>query len=252
MDDDRFRYCPREHNLGILANVVEGYKASTTPYVMEVDDDDCLTPTCLEHLIAPLEREADVVLSFADLEVVDAEGTVGSAELRASAVQKDRVLHEGRYDDFTLIAARGFVFTIAALFRRDAIDWSEIPEEAATSYDRYLALAAARTGGAAFYVDERVVRYRVHDRSDTAQQYMTQHQGAMFILEHARDGAGPEERAILDAEITNLRVEGAKFLLREGQRRAAAASAVAALTSPGMLGYLRHRLDRRATRSSLD
>jgi hypothetical protein len=54
------------------------------------------------------------------------------------------------------------------VFRRDAVDWTAIAARAGIAVDLYLAYLAARTGGAAWYCNKRLVRYRQHIGSTTA------------------------------------------------------------------------------------
>jgi hypothetical protein len=82
---------------------------------------------------------------------------------------RDRI-SEGAHQPFTHIATvyRSIWTASAAVFRRDAIDWSDIPAEAGVVIDLYIAYLAARTGGGAWYCNQRLARYRVHGGSTTA------------------------------------------------------------------------------------
>lgn len=247
-DDDRFVYAPREANLGILGNVIEGYRQSNGHFVMELDDDDYLAPRCLERLVSPLLANTEIALSFSDMEIIDERGRVVPDSIRHTKIQVDRHLREGLYDQFTELAARGFVFTVAALWRRDAVDWADIPEQAATAYDRYLTVAAARGGRPAYYVDERLAYYRVHPNADSEQHFVEQWQGAMFVLQEALQRATPTEASILNTEIVNLRVEMARFLIRERHWRDATQALLSAIRTPACPRYIAHYARRCAAR----
>ena len=55
-----------------------------------------------------------------------------------------------------------------ALFRTEAIDFDDFPEEVSSSYDYWLTYLAVRNGGAAFYEPRRLTSYRVHPGSETS------------------------------------------------------------------------------------
>src|SRR5450755_1545502 len=56
---------------------------------------------------------------------------------------------------------------MAALFRRETIDWADFPPEVGTYYDVWLTYLVARTGAAGYYDPRRLTRYRVHQASET-------------------------------------------------------------------------------------
>lgn len=237
LKDPRFTYIPRRENLGILGNVIEGYRAVKSEFVMELDDDDALAPNCIERLVEPLIGRDDIALSFSDLEVIDASGRSVSPMVRRTKIQDSRELREGLYEDFTELAARGYVFTVAALLRRDAVDWTTIPEGATTAYDRYLAVQAARRQRGAYYVDERLAYYRIHADADSEQEFLAQCDGALFVLRQALQDASAFEQEILEGEITNLRFEIARFYVRERNWSAAARSVAVGILSPSGLHH---------------
>lgn len=248
LEDDRFSYVARTTNVGILGNVIAGFRDTRSPLVMELDDDDYLAPQCLERLVSPFDGRPGLALTFADLEVIDARGAVVSPETREGTVQPERHLRQGFYEDFTLLAARGFIFTVAAVLNRDAVDWATIPAEATTSYDRYLTVTAARRGGGAYYVDERLAFYRVHPDMDSTRRQEEQLDGAMFVLMNALRTAGPVEARILRDEITNLHLERVRLYVRQHRWWGAARALGSAISSwPGTL-YTFTTLGRRCLR----
>lgn len=206
LQDDRFHYVPRKQNLGIFGNAIAGFQQAQSDYVMEVDDDDRLYPEALEILIRPLLADPDLTLSFADLDVVDDDGRVLTGVARTDFVPDRPGLTEGIQRPFTELAARGRIFMMAAVIRRDAVDWSAIPPSVATAYDRYLALVAAREGKAAYYVGRSVAAYRVHVDGDTVFHASHQLAGALEALRLERPLVDDEARRVLDAEIVRLRV----------------------------------------------
>lgn len=54
--DSRVQFLPRSENLGLYATMEQLYQACESEWVMSLADDDCLTPTCLAHGLALVER----------------------------------------------------------------------------------------------------------------------------------------------------------------------------------------------------
>jgi len=69
---------------------------------------------------------------------------------------------------------------MAAVIRRDAIEWDDFPAEAGPVYDYWLNYLACRTGRGAYYHPERLTRYRVHPGSETATGRMRVHRGQIY------------------------------------------------------------------------
>lgn len=241
LDDARFRWVPRETNLGILGNVWSGFAAAETELVMEVDDDDVLAPDALAVLVPPLLEDPSLLISFADVDLVDGAGAPLRPEHPMSAVVSRRSVPEGRLRPFHEAAARGDILMVAAVLRRSAIDWSARPDTVGTAYDRHLAVALARTGGAALHIARPVVAYRIHDGADTSRELTSQLDGAVTVLEAelARSGDRRHLRAVRD-ELTRTRILRVRSLVADGRPRAAATTVATVLTGPrGLRGSVR-------------
>ncbi len=245
--DHRFLYVARPHNLGMLGNVLQGFREAGTELILELDDDDRLLPDALEHLVAPFDEFEDLVLSFGDLCIVDETGAAVPPEVASETVSSARSLTPGIQPRFREIAARGFIETPAVLVRRDVLVAMDFPAEAGTAYDLHLCIQAARAGGDAYYVGRPVVRYCVHDGADSELNYPDQLAAAEFVLLMARSGAIGEEKHVLAEELANIRVEQIRTALRRREWRMAAGHARQAFSdSPGarvtMSWYARVRI----------
>lgn len=245
LEDPRFRWQPREQNLGILGNVWAGFADARTPLVMEVDDDDVLTEDALEVLVSPLLDDPDLVVSFGDVRLVDGAGEPLPHEHPMTALVSRRTVPPGRLHPFHEVAARGDIYMVAAVLRHSAIDWSRRPDFAGTAYDRHLGVALARTGSAAHHVSRPVVSYRIHDLADGSRATTAQLDGAIAVLEDELvRGGGPLHRRVVRDELTRTRILRLRSLAADGHRREAAAAAVAVLTGPRGLrgsGRFTHR-----------
>lgn len=218
MRDSRFQYCPRERNMGILGNAVQGFADAQTTWVMEVDDDDLLHPHCLSSLMEPLLADAGLAVSFGNVEVIDRHGRVLPPEERRAFLRPDRGIVTGAYRPFTDLAVQGLVYLVAAVLRHDAVDWEAIPRESGPAYDRYIAVAAARDDVGAYYVDEVVMAYRVHLSADSVMHESRQVRGAIAALEAARRFVPARSRRAFAEELGYQRLMLARALVHERDR----------------------------------
>jgi len=166
--DDRIQFCRNATNLGIAWNFTYATKQAQGKYIASLNDDDVWTETFLEKLVAPLEANPDLVLSFCDYYVIDAQGMIHTqwTEQQARKEQRDRLI-EGIYCPFWKVGlVDQAVFTsCAAVLRKDAINLAELPN-AGVFWDYYLTYLACRTGRGAYYCPDRLAHYRRHPESE--------------------------------------------------------------------------------------
>lgn len=253
LQDRRFHWVPRPTNLGILRNAWEGFAAAGTELVMEVDDDDLLLPDALELLVPPMLEDPDLVVAFGDLELVDGSGSPLPPHHPLSGQLTLDHVPAGHIRPFHALAARGEVYMVSAVLRRDAVDWSERPDHAGTSYDRHLTVRLAGTGRGAHHVARPVVAYRIHDDADGAQHFTAQADGAVRVLEtELATVADAGYRTVLQDELTRTRILQVRSHLAGGDPRAAAATAKVVLAHPwgvrATASYLRAYLTRLSRR----
>lgn len=261
LEDPRFCYIPRAHNIGMLKNVLQGFRDAVTEYVMEVDDDDVLYPNCLSRLIEPFTRIDELTIVFGDLDVIDGDGKVMPLERRVRYLPSLDFLSEGVHQPFTDLAAYGYVFLMSSVLRKDHIDWNAVPVSAATAYDRYLTLAASRNDAAGYFIHEAVMAYRVHERSDGLRFTTQCLSGALEVLTRELPLAAPTARQTIQLEIVRTRLRLARAYrssgdgtaVREQLRGLSTPSAVRALAFMSIRQYLPQqvRLVRDVARSRL-
>lgn len=220
LNDPKFSYVPRPQNLGILGNALQGFADSRTPWVMEVDDDDILYPHCLESLMQPLLEDPSLALSFGDLNVIDSDGNKLPDHLQLNFIRSDRGITPGLQRSFESIAIRGLIFMVAAIVRKDAVDWLRVPLTAGPAYDRFIGISASCGGRAAFYVKEPLVGYRVHPTADGIAFEERQIAGTLNALAAAEGDVNGEARRVLREEMLRqyllwMRVQAAKAGARE-------------------------------------
>lgn len=234
LGDDRITYIPRETNLGMVANVFDGFRRCTGDYVMKFDDDDEMYPECLEVLTAPFGERPGLAVSASDFDLVDDEGQL-LPELYAQRIAqtgRDRT-PEGYLRPFTAAAARGTLDMVSALIRRSAIDWTAIDERADSAYDLHLLLTAAGDAAEAHYSSRRLVRYRIHGSSDSSTRHTQQTAGAVYARIQALESGRHTDVEVLRSTLAGAGVMLARGYLRQGRT----AEARDALIRSGALSF---------------
>ncbi|OKH44254.1 glycosyl transferase [Calothrix sp. HK-06] len=171
-NDPRIRYYRNSSNLGMLVNTIQTFKYARGKYVASLLDDDMWEPDYLAKLVPLLEENSNLALAFCDHYMMNASGTldIASTENCTRAYKRDQ-LKQGVYQPFALHALvnQSVSPAIAAVIRRDIVDWDEFTNDIAGMWDVYLSYICCRTGQGAYYYPERLTRYREHEQTDTMQ-----------------------------------------------------------------------------------
>ena len=166
--DPRLRYRRNDRFTNALENALAMYRDARGELIATLHDDDEWEPGYLAAMVGPLIEDATVVLTFADHWLMDAEGNllVGDTE-RYTRERGREGLAAGRYQPFTRLALvqRAVNITVATVFRNGLVDWDEVPPDVAPPYDVWMSYLASRDGAAAYYVPDRLMRYRWHQES---------------------------------------------------------------------------------------
>lgn len=171
-NDPRIRYYRNSSNLGMLVNTIQTFKYARGKYVASLLDDDMWEPDYLAKLVPLLEENSNLALAFCDHYMMNSSGTLDmeKTEECTQAYQRHD-LKQGIYQPFALHALvnQSVSPAIAAVIRRDIVDWEEFTSDIAGMWDVYLAYICCRTGKGAYYYPERLTRYREHEQTDTMQ-----------------------------------------------------------------------------------
>jgi glycosyltransferase involved in cell wall biosynthesis len=170
-DDYRVQYIRSSQNLGTAANNARGYSLARGRYVAHLDDDDLWHPEYLQRLVEELDRRPHCSLAFCNHLVID---EIGQPDLRATRrgeTQWGRAdLLEGVYQPFwdLAILRRAIPTSHASVIRRAVLtDLGNLPD-AGYAWDLFLTYQAARLGHGAYFVPERLSRYRIHGQQQTS------------------------------------------------------------------------------------
>jgi len=131
-------------NRGVVAARNRGVSLSQGKYLCFVDSDDVLMPQCLQRQVAVLEADPQVVLTFADAVIIDADGArLGLFSDVYPVVPGDTaemlVLHYC-FTPMVTVMVRADVFRQTGRFRywgpiSDYIKWIEVAAAGKTYYD---------------------------------------------------------------------------------------------------------------------
>lgn len=225
LHDDRLVYIPREENLGLVRNSLQGFQSANTEFVTKLDDDDEFEPTYLKRCVEALRAHPEATFAFTDMRWI---GPKGEA-LDAVQAQQDEShgfsqLHEGVYRPLNTLLVHGVVALNATVLRTSAVDWKALREDTETAFDLHILLEAARGGAGAWHVAERLVRYRVHPTTDSATNYARQLRGRLVALEDALPDAAAFDRPALHAALQQTAMTLARVELIKGHPGASRAA----------------------------
>jgi glycosyltransferase involved in cell wall biosynthesis len=218
--DARVRWIEQDESLGMLDNFLAALSQARGKYVALLHDDDRWLPGFLAALVPPLERRSDGVLGFVDHFVVDGDGRIDEAATESFSRQFGRkALAAGFHQPFFELAARQTVAITGAVFRRASLPISAFTPEVGSFYDIWTTYQLARTGGAAYYHDERLLYYRVHNTSVTASNALAAHLGNISCRKSMlADPSMRPYRAVLRKRLAQDHVSAGAVLLRQGER----------------------------------
>jgi len=161
--DPRLRYRRNDRPTNGLENALAMYRDARGKFIATLHDDDEWEPGFLAAMVKPLVEDPTVGLTFADHWVMDVDGNVMVGKTEEYTRKRGRAgLAEGRHQPFTRLALvdRAVFFVAATVFRNGLVDWDEVPPDVAPPYEVWMTYLASRDGAAAYYVPERLMRYR--------------------------------------------------------------------------------------------
>ncbi len=168
--DPRIRFRRNARNLGVARNIVSAIKEARGKYIASLNDDDIWNENFLEKLVPQLDANPDLVLAFSDHYIIDADSNIDyTATEECTRLWKRDQLQEGVYKPFYKIGLvdQAIPSAVAAVIRKNAINWNNFAPQAGPFWDLYLTFLACQTGRGAYYCPERLSKYRVHSLAET-------------------------------------------------------------------------------------
>lgn len=198
---DKMRYRSNAETLGVALNLRAAVSEAGGKYIAVLNDDDSWEPSFLEKLVAPLEEDSRRVLAFSDHWLVDGGGEIQFPETDANSRTFGRAaLSMGEVPDLTdlVLIDNGVPLAMAAVFRVDAIEWERVVSAVSGAYDYWISFLLAASGGKAWYVPQRLTRYRVHAAMETGRRAPDKQEHLVYIYRTLLDtGTFPHRAALL-------------------------------------------------------
>ncbi|CCH65306.1 Glycosyltransferase PglI [Richelia intracellularis HM01] len=170
--DPRIKYWQHNENIGMIANQLHALKMARGKYVASLHDDDIWECDFLAKLVPILEKDDSLVIAFCDQLIINSEGIIDTiATERYSRIYQRSLLEEATYKPFIELGLinKSIPTAAACVIRRDFIDWDKIPTEVGGMWDLYLTYLCCIDDYGAFYLPQRLAKYREHLYTDTMQ-----------------------------------------------------------------------------------
>ncbi|MCA1659858.1 MAG: glycosyltransferase family 2 protein [Verrucomicrobiaceae bacterium] len=179
------QYRANPQTLGIARSLRGALEEARGEFISILNDDDLWEPNFLSSLVPPLRSDVERVVAFSDHWIVLEDGSIDPKATEANSRRYGRAsLAPGDVDnpvDFVLVK-NGVPLAMAALFRKDAIDLSLLSSDVSGSYDFWISCLLAASGKKFYYVADRLTRYRVHPKSETARRDPAKSENLVFIF----------------------------------------------------------------------
>lgn len=170
--DPRIKYWQHPKNIGMFANQIHALKMAKGKYIASLHDDDLWEPDFLKKLVPILENNDNFILAFCDQLIIDSEGDIDTvATERYSKAYQRNLLKEGIYKPFIELGLinKSIPTAAACIIRRELINWDTIPTEVGGMWDLYLTYLCCISDYGAYYLPQRLTKYREHLYTDTMQ-----------------------------------------------------------------------------------
>jgi glycosyltransferase involved in cell wall biosynthesis len=201
LQDSRIRYRTNSATLGVALNLRAAMTEAKGKYIAILNDDDTWEPEFLEKVVAALEQNSNLVLSFSDHWIMSENGLIDVKKTDEDAVQYGtKALPSGEVtnlDDFVL-EKNGVPLAMASVFRKDAIDLDLLVKDVSGAYDFWISCLLAASKRPAYHVSERLTRYRVHGAMETVRKAPDKNENMVFLYRTLIDmEAFPNKKLLL-------------------------------------------------------
>lgn len=205
VDGKRVLYRPNATTQGIALSLRSAIDQARGTYISVLNDDDTWEPEFLAKLVGALDENPARVLAFSDHWIMDDEGKLDTAETDTNTARYGRAaLREGDVPDppTLVLVHNGIPLAMASVFRKDALPSSLLPAEVSGAYDLWISCVLASHRRPFFYTPQRLTRYRVHSRMETARRSHDRTANLVFLFSEVvgRDWF-PEHQPYLKARL---------------------------------------------------
>ncbi|ACK78867.1 glycosyl transferase, group 2 family protein [Acidithiobacillus ferrooxidans ATCC 23270] len=185
-NNSQIRYRANSVALGVALNLRVAISEARGEYIAILNDDDVWEPDFLESLVFPLQVDSEISLAFCDHWITSEDGSLDLLRTNANSLHYGRdILPEGYiYNLEELVLEKNSIpMAMAAIFRKNAIDFGLLVSDVVGAYDFWLACLLAAYGRPAYYVSRRLTRYRVHGQMETVRKAPDKNKNMIYIYE---------------------------------------------------------------------
>ena len=215
-DAGQLRYLANERTLGVAGSIRKALAETHGEFISILNDDDVWEADFLSRLMVPLQSNSERVLAFSDHWVISENGSIDQEATDENTKRYGRLhLKEGDMSDpaHLVLVANAVPLAMAALFRKSALDPALLTDEVSAAYDFWISCLLAASNGKFYYVPDRLTRYRMHQRMETARHDPAKSQNHVYIFSQLL------ERNWFPAMKGHLRLKLAEALFQLGRDR---------------------------------
>lgn len=215
--DPRVRYIRHAQNIGKSNNMRSGFAAATGEYFIKFDDDDRLTPNFLAETVNVLTTHPEVDFVGTDHWIIDQQNQrdIKATELNSQKWGRKNLTTGIVPDLLETVFVRQSFQVGATLFRRQALlDVDFMRPNWQNCEDNDLFVRLALTGKQGYYLNERLMEYRVHAEQQGLHRavpylkdkllYLNSYQFTSKKLEHIRQARLRETQLLLGLRLIQL------------------------------------------------
>jgi glycosyltransferase involved in cell wall biosynthesis len=216
-NNPRVRYRENPASLGVALSLRGALTDARGKYVAILNDDDLWERNFLARLVPPLEADANRVVAFCDHAIIGADGRIDDAASDRNTERFGRShLREGDIPDPKgfVLWQNGVPLAMGTLFRAGVWPPERLVRDVAGAYDLWISSLMAASGGAFYYVPQRLTRYRVHPEMETNRRDPEKTRCLAFIARALMaDPAFSRERDRLSRWLASLTVRAGRDYL---------------------------------------
>ncbi len=181
--DERILHTVNPARLGIAMNTYAGISRARSDVIAFLNDDDRWTSKFLASCAVPLLEDPEVVLTFSDHWLIDADGArlLDDTDVNTRAYGREDLAAGCVDQPKKLLARLSIPIAMAAVFRKSQVDWKLYSKSMEGAYDSYIAYSLLRGEGKVVYVPERLTEYRVHCGAASAEFHLDTTEGLAYV-----------------------------------------------------------------------
>lgn len=229
--DSRIHYIRHSHNIGKSNNMRSGFEAATGDYFIKFDDDDRLTPEFLAKTSKVLDIHPEVDFVGTDHWMIDCSN---QRDINATNLNSQRwgrtTLNEGIITNLLdVVFIQQSLQIGATLFRRQALlEVGYMRPNMQNCEDNDLLVRLALAGKIGYYLNDRLMEYRVHPEQQGIHRaipylkdkifYLESYQFESEELERVRQSRLAETRLLLGLRLINMgQTQAGRDLVAQGR-----------------------------------